>query len=164
MGAEKDFQHCRKMVDDAVRQASDTRTLLIRIQDHQQHASTAAEKNNRRLMYNKLSDNLAITARVLEDVVRRFTAEERKRMTFSQDEIDLPPSTSTSTGDAASGPTEYRGGLLEDFDREMMQEKTTSLIRVGVDIERGRDEIQRYTERRSKRKLWAATGGVGLTL
>lgn len=35
-------------------------------------------------MYNKLSDNLAITARVLEDVVRRFTAEEKKHISTSQ--------------------------------------------------------------------------------
>eukprot|EP00913_Durusdinium_trenchii_P018426 g17310.t1 len=101
MEAEKDFQHCRKMVDDAVRQASETKTILARIREHQHQAQNTAERNNRRMMYQKLSDNLAITARVLEDpsrvrsgpstpppgdaaergedVVRRFNAEERRR-------------------------------------------------------------------------------------
>merc|ERR1719181_1724937 len=68
------------MVDDAVRQAPETRAVLLRIQEHQHQAQNHAEKNNRRMMYQKLSDNLAITARVLEDVVRRFTAEEKKHI------------------------------------------------------------------------------------
>jgi len=68
------------MVDDAVRQASETRAVLLRIQEHQHAAQNHAEKNNRRMMYHKLSDNLAITARVLEDVVKRFTARERQRL------------------------------------------------------------------------------------
>merc|ERR1719498_2400890 len=68
------------MVDDAVRQASDTRAVLLRIQEHQHQAQNHAEKNNRRMIYHKLSDNLAITARVLEDVVRRFNTEEKKRL------------------------------------------------------------------------------------
>lgn len=76
--AQKDFQHCRGMVDDAVRQASETRAILARIREHQHQAQNAAERNNRWMMYQKLGDNLAITARVLEDVVRRFAAEERK--------------------------------------------------------------------------------------
>jgi len=77
---DKDFRHCHKMVDDAVRQASETRQILARIQEHQRQAQNTAEKNNRRMMYQKLSDNLSITARVLEDVIRRFTAEERVRL------------------------------------------------------------------------------------
>lgn len=76
--AEKDFQHCRSLVDEAIRQATGTKTILARIREHQHQAQNAAERNNRRMMYQKLSDNLGITARVLEDVIRRFTVEERR--------------------------------------------------------------------------------------
>merc|ERR1719454_1139443 len=82
---EKDFRHCRSMVDDAVRQASETRAVLARIREHQHQAQNSAERNNRRMMYQKLSDKLAITARVLEDVVRRFTAEERKHLACAEE-------------------------------------------------------------------------------
>eukprot|EP00403_Amphidinium_massartii_P014815 CAMPEP_0178414938 /NCGR_PEP_ID=MMETSP0689_2-20121128/23293_1 /TAXON_ID=160604 /ORGANISM="Amphidinium massartii, Strain CS-259" /LENGTH=237 /DNA_ID=CAMNT_0020036241 /DNA_START=9 /DNA_END=718 /DNA_ORIENTATION=+ len=103
MDSEKDFLQCRKLVDDAVNQATETRTLLMRIQDHQHAAQNSSEKTNRRMMYHKLSDNLAITARVLEDVVRRFNTEEKKRAPSSGgDEVSMsnmlvPP------GDAAGG-------------------------------------------------------------
>ena len=33
-GAEKDLERCRKMVDDAVRTATETRTILARIREH----------------------------------------------------------------------------------------------------------------------------------
>lgn len=98
--AEKDLKHCRKMVDDAVRLATETRAVLMRIREHQHQAQNPAEKNNRRMMYNKLSDNLSITARVLEDVVRRFTMEERKRAAGLDDAADR---IAASGGDAAGG-------------------------------------------------------------
>mmetsp|Transcript_54445 Transcript_54445/g.151024 ORF Transcript_54445/g.151024 Transcript_54445/m.151024 type:complete len:250 (-) Transcript_54445:100-849(-) len=79
MESDKDFEQCRGMVDEAVQQASETRAVLARIREHQHQATNPAERNNRRMMHQKLGDNLAITARVLEDVVRRFTAEERRR-------------------------------------------------------------------------------------
>lgn len=77
---DEDFQHCQQMVDKAVRQASETKQMLTRLKEHSRSAGTIAESNNRRMMYHKLSDNLSITARVLEDVVKRFTTKERERM------------------------------------------------------------------------------------
>mmetsp|Transcript_58293 Transcript_58293/g.138920 ORF Transcript_58293/g.138920 Transcript_58293/m.138920 type:complete len:254 (+) Transcript_58293:75-836(+) len=74
---ERDMASCRTMVDDAVKQASECRGWLSRVQEHQQRAQSMSERNNRRMMYQKLSDNLAVTVRVLEDVVRRFTNAER---------------------------------------------------------------------------------------
>jgi len=106
--AEKDFQHCRKMVDDAVRQASETRTILMRIKEHQAQAQNPSEKNNRRMMYQKLSDNLAITARVLEDVVRRFTAEEKKYLASFE---EMGNSCSAAGMDALGGDMPQAGGL-----------------------------------------------------
>merc|ERR1712187_1044270 len=66
------------MIDEAVRQTSETKTALIRVKEYQHQAQTPAEKNNRRMMHRKLSDNLSITARVLEDIVRRYTAHEKQ--------------------------------------------------------------------------------------
>lgn len=74
---ERVYMQCRKMIDDAVRQAGETQVLMARIKAHQQAVQNTPEGNNRRLQYQKLGDNLSITARVLEDVVKRFTAEEQ---------------------------------------------------------------------------------------
>lgn len=142
--SDKDFQHCRKMVDDAVRQASETRAVLLRIQEHQHAAQNHAEKNNRRMMYHKLSDNLAITARVLEDVVRRFTAEEKKRVATNEDIFGspYPPQTSVvSSADMAGGEElgqvqplmgkiSQGGGL----DAELQKERGQALLRVDDDM------------------------------
>lgn len=84
--SEKEFANCRQMVEEAVRQASETRTILLRIKEHQNQAQNPGERNNRRMMYRKLSDNLGITARVLEDVVRRFSAAERKHLAKMESE------------------------------------------------------------------------------
>lgn len=142
---DKDFQHCRKMVDDAVRMASETRTVLLRIQEHQHQAQNHAEKNNRRMMYHKLSDNLAITARVLEDVVRRFTAEERKRLAGSE-EMQAPAHYPTQhfsmdAADLAGGSEDQQpflkssmqvsGGIL---DEELQRDKCQALQRVDEDM------------------------------
>merc|ERR1712217_519726 len=74
---EKDFERCRKMIDDSVKQTTETKTILSRIREHQNQAQNAAESGNRRMMYTKLKDNLGITARVLEDVIRRFRVKDR---------------------------------------------------------------------------------------
>lgn len=96
--SERDFSRCRGMVDDAVRQATQTRSVLLRIREHQQQAQTPAERNNRRMMHQKLSDNLAITARVLEDVVRRFQSEEARRAHGAGRHVSV-----SSDADAAGG-------------------------------------------------------------
>lgn len=137
---DKDFQHCRKMVDDAVRQASETRAVLLRIQEHQHQAQNHAEKNNRRMMYHKLSDNLAITARVLEDVVRRFSTEERKRVVQCEEMTQASQfSSPIDAADVAGGEDQpflgsknkQAGGIL---DAELQKEKTQALQRVDEDM------------------------------
>lgn len=143
---DKDVQKCRSMVDDSVRQAKNTRTLLTRIQEHQHQATNHAERTNRRMMYNKLSDNLAITARVLEDVVRRFTAEERKRL----DEFEEMQGVSKSSGGggvfSAVDPADVAGGeesqpmmskfqkQQDCFEQEMQRDKCQVLQRVDDDM------------------------------
>mmetsp|Transcript_82608 Transcript_82608/g.128996 ORF Transcript_82608/g.128996 Transcript_82608/m.128996 type:complete len:255 (-) Transcript_82608:47-811(-) len=136
---DKDVQHCRKMVDDAVRQASETRAILLRIQEHQHQAQNHAEKNNRRMMYHKLSDNLAITARVLEDVVRRFTTEERKRLQNTE-ELRAHATSNVDAADMAGGEeaqllskdqVKAQGGIL---DEELRKEKCQALQRVDEDM------------------------------
>jgi len=139
--AEQDYQNCRKLVDDAVRQASETRTTLMRIREHQHQAQNPAEMSNRRMMYNKLSDNLAITARVLEDVVRRFTAAERKHFAAVED-----ASQSVAAGDAAGGHQSVSllheekadctssVASVEKFDEELQQERSQTLRRVDEDM------------------------------
>lgn len=144
LATDKDFQHCRKMVDDAVRQASDTRAVLLRIQEHQHQAQNHGEKNNRRMMYHKLSDNLAITARVLEDVVRRFTAEERKRLSSGEEMTSGShfPTSLVDAADMAVGEdqqpflggkqgSQISGGILDD---ELKKDKCEALQRVDDDM------------------------------
>mmetsp|Transcript_51930 Transcript_51930/g.137154 ORF Transcript_51930/g.137154 Transcript_51930/m.137154 type:complete len:252 (-) Transcript_51930:9-764(-) len=132
---EKDFQQCRSMVDDAVRQATETRTILARIREHQHQAQNPSERNNRRMMYTKLSDNLAITARVLEDVVRRFTAAERQRPRMRSDSPQ--GCNSVRGGDVAGGeeqPMTSQGGLDMDLDEELQEEKMRALRKVDEDM------------------------------
>ena len=132
MEAEKDFQHCRKMVDDAVRQASETKTILARIREHQHQAQNTAERNNRRMMYQKLSDNLAITARVLEDVVRRFNTEERRRS------AGLLEATGIAAADVAGGndqkPLLSAHAGHEQMEASLQNDKVQSLRKVDEDM------------------------------
>lgn len=137
---DKDLSHCRKLVDDAVRLASETQTILKRVQDYGRQATNPSERNNRRMMYTKLSDNLAMTARVLEDVVRRFTEAEKRRMERSA-------ATRISPADAAGG--EHNPQLVREeqsllstsnepvdsLDYELQQERCTQLERVGEDMQ-----------------------------
>merc|ERR1719375_434023 len=131
------------MVDDAVRQASETRAILLRIQEHQHQAQNHAEKNNRRMMYNKLSDNLAITARVLEDVVRRFTAEERKRAVSDEIQPQQPQVFAMDAADLAGGSQDQqpflpKGEHLQvsgsSLDEELQRDKCHALQRVDEDM------------------------------
>ena len=132
MEAEKDFQHCRKMVDDAVRQASETKTILARIREHQHQAQNTAERNNRRMMYQKLSDNLAITARVLEDVVRRFNAEEKIRRRGGLLEAGI------AAADVAGGndqkPLLSGNAGHEQMEASLQNDKVQSLRKVDEDM------------------------------
>ncbi|CAE8734226.1 unnamed protein product [Polarella glacialis] len=144
--AEKDFQHCRKMVDDAVRQASETKTILVRIREHQHQAQNTAERNNRRMMYQKLSDNLGITARVLEDVVRRFTAEERRRPGGGVFEAPAPVVSAVAAADMAGGNDHQPMGFSQpvtgtsggpqyfSMDDELKNDKVQTLRRVDEDM------------------------------
>ncbi|CAJ1329873.1 unnamed protein product [Effrenium voratum] len=129
MEAEKDFQHCRKMVDEAVRQASETKTILARIREHQHQAQNTAERNNRRMMYQKLSDNLAITARVLEDVVRRFTAEERRRVGGGV--LETP---SIAAADAAGGNDQKPLLSTPEMEAVLQTDKVQTLRKVDEDM------------------------------
>lgn len=213
---DKEFFHCRKMVDDAVRQASETQLILRRVQEHQRQAQNASERSNRRMMYHKLSDNLAITARVLEDVVRRFTQEEQRMLAKMEDWSAVPMKGVSShngglqhhmSADAAAGedqPLVQPGHQLQaseeidDLEVELRRDRCQAMRRVdedmrclqriyadlaaaaddqrasfdslesqmasaSVDIERGREEIQRgyfRWDRTMKHRIWAALGAA----
>jgi hypothetical protein len=143
------------MVQEAVEKATETRQVLRRIQEHQSQAQNAAERTNRRMTYQKLSDNLAITARVLEDVVRRFTAEEQtRRMATPRDPIPVEAGSDRSAGGLAaadvaggddsvipgnsSGNSESRpwGGVRRG------DEDVTSLQRIYTDLANTAEEQQ----------------------
>lgn len=98
LGSAEDVRACWELVDDAVRQASDTQAILKRILEHQRQAQNPSERSTRKMTYHKLSDNLAITARVLEDAVQRFSAAEKK-CAASLD----PPGAPVAPGDVAGG-------------------------------------------------------------
>lgn len=102
------------------------------------------KKNNRRMMYHKLSDNLAITARVLEDVVRRFTTEERKQLASAEEmQGTYYPSSAVDSPDMAGGEdqqpflgksqqaSKVSGGILDD---ELRKDKIQALHRVDDDM------------------------------
>eukprot|EP00927_Polykrikos_kofoidii_P023266 TRINITY_DN2148_c1_g1_i1.p1 TRINITY_DN2148_c1_g1~~TRINITY_DN2148_c1_g1_i1.p1 ORF type:complete len:266 (+),score=49.25 TRINITY_DN2148_c1_g1_i1:93-890(+) len=144
---EKDFQHCRNMVDNAVALASETRTILMRIREHQKQAQNQAEKNNRRMMYQKLSDNLAITARVLEDVVKRFTAEERRHIASLEAQgmhsVDgcsggLGFSGQLGTGNVATGSAQQftfdAASCEQSLENDLQRERTKAMRKVDEDM------------------------------
>mmetsp|Transcript_28017 Transcript_28017/g.80469 ORF Transcript_28017/g.80469 Transcript_28017/m.80469 type:complete len:256 (+) Transcript_28017:54-821(+) len=134
-GNDKDILQCRSMVDDAVRQATETRTILARIREHQAQAQNAAERNNRRMMYQKLSDNLAITARVLEDVVRRFHAEEARRPRLRAADADAAGGEEQLIPLVDAGAGLGMGLLKTDaLDEELQNEKCMALRRVDEDM------------------------------
>jgi len=92
-------------------------------------------------MYHKLSDNLAITARVLEDVVRRFTTEERKRLQNTEELCVSHAPSNVDAADMAGGEetqllskdlqVKPQGGIL---DAELRKEKCQALQRVDEDM------------------------------
>mmetsp|Transcript_36282 Transcript_36282/g.73118 ORF Transcript_36282/g.73118 Transcript_36282/m.73118 type:complete len:252 (-) Transcript_36282:36-791(-) len=140
METDKDFEMCRGMVNEAVQQAAETRSVLARIREHQHQVTNPAERNNRRMMYQKLGDNLAITARVLEDVVRRFTAEERRRPAAAG---NVEGGLGMAAADAAGGndmqPLVSVGGSPQgSADREVrrkeVDEKMQCLQRIYTDL------------------------------
>lgn len=142
-----DVERCRNMVDEAVKKASETREVLLRIKQHQLQAQNQAEKNNRMMMYKKLGDNLSITARVLEDVVRRFSVEESKFHSSAASSSGYAP---VGAGDVAAGDENQfstgAGVRLSDggsggswgahdaFTQELKQDRQDALQRVSEDM------------------------------
>lgn len=140
LATEKDFEHCRSMVDDAVRSASETRAILSRIREHQHQAQNAAERNNRRVQYQKLSDNLAVTARVLEDVIRRFQAEETRRAPLGGHRSSASADADVAGGDSPMMSTGAGLGMgrarehVESLEEELATEKCQALRRLDADM------------------------------
>lgn len=146
---ENDFQQCRRMIDEAVRHASETKIALVRIREYQHQAQTPAEKNHRRMMYRKLSDSLTITARVLEDVVRRFATDEKKYLASLESASVSPLATASlaspveqscddvsplGDGDVAGG-SDRQSMLEKQFEQEMKRDKCLALTRIDDDIQ-----------------------------
>uniref|UniRef100_A0A7S1RFA0 t-SNARE coiled-coil homology domain-containing protein n=1 Tax=Alexandrium catenella TaxID=2925 RepID=A0A7S1RFA0_ALECA len=138
---EEDVRHCRGLVDDAVRLASEARTALSRVREHQRQAATQAERNSRRAMHRKLSDNLAITVRVLEDIVGRFTAEERRRSASAAGVgvAQAAPAPAISSADAAGGNEQQLVAMGASVSRaaleeEIQEDRVKALRRVDEDM------------------------------
>jgi len=141
---EEDLRHCRGLVDEAVRLASEARTVLARVREHQRQAATPAERNSRRAMHRKLSDNLAVTVRVLEDIVGRFTAEERRRSAASAEGVGIgaqtmPMSSAISAADAAGGNEQQLvtlgdSGACASLDEEIRQDRVKTLRHVNEEM------------------------------
>lgn len=141
-----DVERCRSMVDEAVRKADETREVLLRIKQHQLQAQNQAEKNTRMMMYKKLGDNLSITARVLEDVVRKFGVEESKFYSSGAFSSGYAP---MGAGDVAAGDEDqsstgaglgFSGGASgssfgppDALPEEVKQERQVALERVDED-------------------------------
>lgn len=105
------------------------------------------EKNNRRMMYQKLSDNLSITARVLEDVVRRFAAEERRHLEAQK----ALPGMGVAAGDVAGGESDGAGlGFDQEDQRKTLRnvdENLSQLQRIYTDLANCASEQQASFER-----------------
>jgi hypothetical protein len=188
LDAEKDRLHCRQMVDEAVASVVETRAILTRIREHQKQAQNAAERNNRRMMHQKLSDNLGITARVLEDVVRRFLAQVRRHAEASK-AAEAPI---VDAADAAGGdehppeqPLKQDSATAVQCVEEHMEalkriytdlanaaeehegtfesmSMESHLLSTSMDIERGREEIQipgYYRTAWLRQRTWTLAGG-----
>merc|ERR1719433_100031 len=128
---EKDFEHCRKMIDDSVRQTTETKATLMRIREHQHQAQNGAESNNRRMMYTKLKDNLAITARVLEDVVRRFSTKEKNFRGNVDCSTELLTGGSVSSADMAGGENQH---MMSNFEAALQDDQCQALRRVDEEM------------------------------
>lgn len=139
---ERTYMQCRKMIDDAVRQAQETNVLMTRIKAHQNSVQNSAEGNNRRLMYQKLGDNLSITAKVLEDVVKRFTVEEQNYLARQEQAAHSNPLDSQAdllTGGSASSSS--RSDLGIDVEAGDAERRTLIADRTSeADLQRQKGE------------------------
>jgi len=170
---EKDFRGCQAMVDNAVRQASETSQTLARIREHSQNVRDQAEKSNRRMMYRKLSDNLAITARVLEDIIRRFQTEESKRPFFEPQLTDADaaggeeqPLTGAGLGmgGAEQDPAKERDASLQSGEEDMriLQRIYTDLAVTAQDSQAALESVETHMASASA-DIEAAFSGPPLT-
>jgi len=159
----EDLPRCRQMVEEAVASAAETRAILARIREHQKQAQNPAERNNRRMMYQKLSDNLGITARVLEDVVRKFLNHERKRADSLKDQA--AEGSMMDAADAAGGEEQLismgDGPLKQDAGKTVRraEEHMEALRRIYTDLSNVADEQEGCFENFESRLL--SESGIG---
>mmetsp|Transcript_7401 Transcript_7401/g.13165 ORF Transcript_7401/g.13165 Transcript_7401/m.13165 type:complete len:245 (-) Transcript_7401:115-849(-) len=189
-----DFRKCRSMIEQAVSNASDVRTILLRIHEHQLQAQHPAERTNRRMMYQKLGDNLAITVRVLEDVMSRFNTElEKKRLQLgsarssssSSSGTGLAPQALLGENEDATQPAQGPFAISR-VDEEMQQLKQIytdlsaaaeeqqdpvgvleeHIERSGGDLEQGSTPLDmgKYDLERQSRRKMWAAGGIAVFL
>lgn len=68
---EHDLTEIQGLIDRAVTECAEIQTLLRRFQEYAE-ADSSAEQTSRKMMQRTLSDNVSITARVLEDIIQNF--------------------------------------------------------------------------------------------
>mmetsp|Transcript_66054 Transcript_66054/g.157956 ORF Transcript_66054/g.157956 Transcript_66054/m.157956 type:complete len:240 (-) Transcript_66054:99-818(-) len=181
--SDADFKRCRQLIEQAGSEAAKIRTILLRIHDHHQTAQNTSERTNRRLMYQKLSDNLAITIRVLEDVMSRFNTEVEKKHLHLGSRGGQAAAASSSAGGVAPHPllgqAEEASTSIRRVDEEIkaLQQIYTDLAAAAEEQQVSVDTIQEHMERacgdleqgsqhldmgkydlqrQSRRKIWAA--------
>jgi DNA repair exonuclease SbcCD ATPase subunit len=146
----EDFERCRGLLNDATRIGSETRVILKRIQDNMKQCDNPSERNGRRDTYRKLSGDLQLTVKVLEDVMRKFVQEERRRSQEAKDEaqrhrpvegdvalVDLHSGRLQRPEEAASQSSpSLNDGIQADsgLDAELKQERLEAWEQVSSDM------------------------------
>lgn len=155
-----DYEQCRHKVDEAVQLAKDTKTMLIgRCRNHKRAAQDPVEKNNRIMMYRKLSDNLSVTVRVLEDVVRRYQREDKKRPAapalVSVSAFGDPHATASEADSLLdleqpspplAGPLEFNIADEQEETRKGVEEDLSSLQKIYTELAAAVQESQSTVE------------------
>jgi len=75
---EHDLTEIQGLIDRAVTECAEIQTLLRRFQEYAE-ADSSSEQTSRKMMQRTLSDNVSITARVLEDIIQNFLEISKER-------------------------------------------------------------------------------------
>jgi len=100
----QDLMEIQKLIDQAVSECGDIQTLLKRFQEYADVADAGelgrSDSTSRKMMQRSLSDNVSITARVLEDIIANYLELCRERAAqqekIEKDKRNVSASSSTS--------------------------------------------------------------------
>jgi len=107
---EHDLTEIQGLIDRAVTECAEIQTLLRRFQEYAE-ADSSAEQTSRKMMQRTLSDNVSITARVLEDIIQNYL-EISKEQQAKQLAALLPTTGSVNNTSLPSAPSGEGQGLV----------------------------------------------------